>query len=104
RRLYEGVISPVYRKGTCTHALHRTHLAVTRPLAGSTFRIALWMTTSFWSATTTFARQTGQRRDVACSTFVVIPSQWENTHCRSRLSREAFEMAGSVWRLTRRPC
>ncbi len=30
------------------------------------------MTTSFWSATTTFARQTGQRSDVGCSTFVVI--------------------------------
>src|SRR5580765_6552045 len=33
---YEGVTSPVYRSGTCTHALHRAHLAVTRPVGKST--------------------------------------------------------------------
>src|SRR6266852_451862 len=84
----EGAIFSVYRRGTCTQALHRAHLAITRPVGGSTRRTALWMTTSFWSATTTFALQTGQRSDGACSTLAVIPVQWENTHCRSRLSRE----------------
>src|SRR6266850_6108810 len=84
---YEGVISPVYRRGTWTHALHRAHLADTRPVAGSTFRMALWMTTSFWRATTTFALQTGHRRDVVGSVLVVISAARENTHSRSRLSR-----------------
>src|SRR5882672_273599 len=90
---YEGVISPVYRRGTWTHALHRAHLADTRPVAGSTFRMALWMTTSFWRATTTFALQTGHRRDVVGSVLVAISVARENTHSRSRLSR-AFEWLG----------
>src|SRR5262245_50056954 len=64
---YERVISPVYRRGTWTHALHRAHLAVTRPVEDSTLMIALWMTISLCRVTTTFARQTGQRTDVVGS-------------------------------------
>src|SRR6266576_1175757 len=70
---YEGVTSPVYRSGTCTHALHRAHLAVTRPVGKSTLMMALWITTSSWSATTTLARHTGQRSDIACSPCVLMP-------------------------------
>jgi len=43
-------------------------LAVTLPVDGSTLMIALWMTTSLWNATTTFARHPGQRIDVVGST------------------------------------
>src|SRR5713101_4883995 len=41
RRLTTESCHPTYRRGTRTHALHRGHLAVTRPVGGSTFRIAL---------------------------------------------------------------
>src|SRR6266446_9307132 len=62
RRLTTESCHPTYRRSTRTHALHRGHLAVTRPVGGLTFRIALLMTTSFWSFTATCALQTGQRK------------------------------------------
>src|SRR5205823_2965939 len=53
---------PRYRSGTSTQALQREHFALTWPVGASTLRMALWMTTSCGSFTTTLARHTGQRR------------------------------------------
>src|SRR5882762_9902892 len=75
---------PRYRSGTSTHDLHREHLAVTRPVGESTFKIALWITTSSCSLTTTLARQTGHR-ELPSSPGSLMGSQ--STHSRSRLSR-----------------
>jgi hypothetical protein len=52
---------PTYFRGTSTQALHRGHLAVTRPLGPSTFRMAFRITTSSGLRTRRVARQVGQR-------------------------------------------
>src|SRR5262245_35320170 len=52
---------PTYLRGTSTQALHRGHLAVTRPVGASTRTIALRITTSSGLRTRRVTRQTGQR-------------------------------------------
>src|SRR5207237_5862204 len=54
-------VHPTYLSGTSTHALHRGHLAVSRPVGPSTFRMAFRITTSAGLRTRRVARQVGQR-------------------------------------------